>query len=151
MDRPLLNDKDVYPDDEALQQYLGGTKAIWDRFTAQLRTDFSGITLEWRYYTDGKAWLAKVVHKQKTICWVSVWERFFKITFYFMQKNDTDIAELQIDRRAKEHYLSHKGFGKLKPLSFEVKTGRTLKDVIIVMRYKGAPPSTPIDPGRRRV
>jgi hypothetical protein len=149
MDRPLLNDKDVYPDDEVLHQHLGGTKVLWDRFTTQLYNDFSGVTLEWRYYNDGKAWLAKVVQKKKTMCWVSVWERFFKVTFYFMEKNDKDIAELPIDRRAKERYLSHKGFGKLKPLTFEVKTKKALEDVMEAMRYKSTPPSGRVTTNRR--
>jgi hypothetical protein len=51
---------------------------------------------EQRHYNDGKAWLCKLAHKKKTVCWVSIWDKFFKTIFYFTAKNDRDIEALPI-------------------------------------------------------
>jgi len=136
MNELLLNDKNEYPDDNVLRRHLGKTKVIWDQFTSQVSALPGAMTMEWRYYNDGKSWLCKLVYKKKTMCWISIWDGFFKTTFYFMERNDKDIQALPIDKRWKESYLSHKGFGKLKPLTIEVKTKKALSNVLEVLKYK---------------
>ena len=32
MDKPCLNDKNEFPDDEVLSPYLGKVKTVWDSF-----------------------------------------------------------------------------------------------------------------------
>jgi hypothetical protein len=36
MDKPCLNDKDEFPDDEVLNRYLGKVKETWDSFNVYL-------------------------------------------------------------------------------------------------------------------
>lgn len=136
MDRPVLNDKNQFPDDEVLARHLGKAKPAWDTFAAHVADSFGQGALEWRYYNDGKAWLCKVVHKKKTVCWVSVWDKFFKTSFYFTAKSDKDIEALPITPELKASYLAHDPIGKLKPLAIEVKTKKALEDVFPVVRYK---------------
>ena len=57
---------------------LAGPSPAWDAFAAGVAARFGDASLEWRYDNDGNAWLGKVVRKKKTVCWVSVWDRFFK-------------------------------------------------------------------------
>lgn len=136
MERPLLNDKDVYPDEAVLAEHLGKAKGAWDAFTAGVAERFPDATLEWRYYHDGKAWLCKFTRKKKTVCWISVWDRFFKTTFYFTAKSDKDIAALPIAPELREAYRAHEGFGKLKPVTVEVKSRKALDDVFVIAGYK---------------
>jgi hypothetical protein len=136
MDRPLLNDKSEYPNDDVLLQYLGKGKSNWDTFVAQISSTFAAMTMEWNFYNDGKSWLCKLVYKKKTVCWISVWEKYFKTTFYFTDKNTQDIKRLEIDKNLKSAYLSNKSFGKLKPLTVDVKTKKALTDVFELIRYK---------------
>ena len=136
MEKPLLNNKDEYPSDEVLEKYLKDAKTIWDEFVKTVETKFPGVTMEWRYYNDGKAWLCKTVHKKKTICWISVWDGFFKASFYFTEKNDTDIQNLPILQPLKDSYIVVKSHGKLKPLTLEMHKKELLKDVIAIMDYK---------------
>ena len=42
MDKPLLNDKNEYPDDIVLEKYLGETKPYWDEITSWVTSQFSG-------------------------------------------------------------------------------------------------------------
>jgi hypothetical protein len=136
MERPLLNDKDRYPDDDVLAAHLGKAKPAWDTFAADVAAGFGQGALEWRYYNDGKAWLCKVVHKKKTVCWVSVWDKLFKTTFYFTAKSDADIAALPISVELKEGYRAHPSIGKLKPLTVQVKTKKALEPVSVLLKYK---------------
>ena len=136
MERPLLNDKNEYPDDDVLAKHLGRAKSAWDAFAAGVAAQFGDASLEWRYYNDGKAWLCKVVHKKKTVCWVSVWDRFFKTTFYFTAKSDRDMESLPIPSDVKDAYCAHESIGKLKPLTIEVRTKKALAVVFVLVKYK---------------
>lgn len=136
MERPLLNDEKEYPGDQVLARHLGKAKPAWDAFAAGVAERLDEASLEWRYYNDGKAWLCKVTRKKKTVCWASVWDKFFKTTFYFTAKCDKDIEALPIASDLKDAYLGHKGFGTLKPLAVKVKTKKDLEPVFVVAKYK---------------
>jgi hypothetical protein len=136
MDRPLLNDADQFPDDEVLAAHLGKAKPAWDAFAVEVEALLGRGAIEWRFYKDGGAWLCKVVHKKKTVCWASVWDRFFKVVFYFTAKNDADIAAMAIPDEIKQAYQDHAPIGKLKPLIVIVKTKKALDPIPLLVRYK---------------
>jgi hypothetical protein len=136
MEKPLLNDPGEFPDDAVLARYLGRAKAAWDSFAAGVGEALPDASLEWHYYNDGKAWLCKVTRKKKTVCWVSVWDKFFKTTFYFTAKNDLDIEGLPIASGLKDAYRAHKPIGALKPLTVEVKNKKALDAVFVLAKYK---------------
>lgn len=138
MQKPLMNDASEYPDDAVLARYLGKAKPAWDSFVSKLAKQLTGASLEWRYYNDGKAWLCKLTHKKKTVCWISVWEQSFKTSFYFTQKNDAAIEALAISAPLKQAYRAHESTGKLKPLVVHVKTKKALDDVFTILTYKSA-------------
>jgi hypothetical protein len=138
MDRPLLNDRNEYPDDDVLAKHLGKAKPAWDAFAAGVAAEFGAAALEWRYYNDGNAWLCKVVHRKKTVCWVSIWARYFRTTFYFTAKNDKDIEALPVAPDLKDAYRAHAPIGKLKPLTVEVRTRKALQDVFVFVKYKSS-------------
>jgi len=83
MEKPILNDPSVYPDDAELARHLGRAKTAWDALVEEVGKNPSLELVDWKYYRDGKAWLSRVVQKKKTLCWISVWPKCFKVTFYF--------------------------------------------------------------------
>jgi hypothetical protein len=121
MDIPCLNDKNIYPDDEVLTRYLGRAKNAWDSFMDLLKTDYPLLSTEWRYYNDGKRWLFKTTQKTKTICWISVWEKFFRITFYFGNKAEETIKKSALDEKLKAQFLNYGGKLKIRPITIIVK------------------------------
>ncbi|KAB2878627.1 DUF3788 family protein [bacterium] len=136
MNKHLLNDSNEFPDDKILLKHLDKSKVLWDELTSTVSSNFPPTTLEWKYYKDGGSWLGKLVQKKKTVCWISVWDKFFKVSFYFTEKNDKDIKNMKIDQSLKDAYFAHKPIGKLKPLTVEVKTKKALKDVCELISYK---------------
>jgi hypothetical protein len=136
LDRPLLNDPDEPPDDQLLSRHLGSAKAAWDEYVINVPAVVDGAEMSWRYYLDGKAWLCKVARKGRTICWISVWPDAFKATFYFGEKADADIQQLDIDVSLRQAFASSTRVGKLRPLQVEIRDGTHLADLYTLMRYK---------------
>ncbi len=137
MDRSPLNDRNEYPDDAVLSGHLGRAKAAWDAFTARVASGFPGMSMEWRYYNDGKSWLCKVVFRKKTVCWISAWSGFFKVTFYFSDKIAKGIDGLDIDPALKQDFRSGDRTGKLMPLRVTIRTKKSLADVFRLVQCRG--------------
>ncbi len=136
MEKPLLNDQYEYPDETVLLKYLGDQKSTWDKFMSLVSSQFPAMSFEWRYYNDGKAWLCKLTCKKKTVCWISVWDHFFKLGFYFTDKTGANIGTLAIDPRLKENYLNSPYSGKLRALTIEVQSDEILESAMILIDYK---------------
>ena len=122
MDQPCLIDATEYPDDRVLSRCLGNAKGAWDAFTTFLKSDYPSLSLEWRYYNDGKSWLCKIVKKSKTICWLSVYRGKFKTSFYFPNRAEDLIAGSSIRKKYKEQFVNAKSYGKTRALTVDVRT-----------------------------
>ena len=133
---PVLRDDKVYPDTKILTQHLGKAINAWDSFINLLKTDYPLITTEWRYYNDGKSWLFKVTKKAKTVCWVSVWDKHFKVTFYFNSKAKEAVKESLLDEEIKKQWLRNGTKGKFNPITIEVRNKTDLKTIKILIGVK---------------
>lgn len=138
MERPCLNNQNEFPDDSILLRYLGNVKSVWDEFAALLKQDYPSITGEWRFYNDGQSWLFKVTRKQGTVCWVSIWDGFFKTTFYFGDKASDLIAASALDQTYKTQFTDGQHYGKIRGVTVEVKTLTDLEAVreLIAVKLK---------------
>jgi hypothetical protein len=87
----------------------------WKTFTELLKSAYPLFSPEWSYYNDGKSWLFKVHKKAKTVCWVSVWEKYFKVTFYFNDKAQELIKNSSLPKIYKAGYLRPEKRGKPGP------------------------------------
>jgi hypothetical protein len=136
MDKPCLNNKDEYPDDDVLSRHLGGAKCAWDSFFAFLKEDHPSFATEWRYYNDGKSWLCKVIQKKKTVCWVSVWDRLFKTTFYFPDRAEELIATSELAREYVDQFVHGKKYGKIRGVTVAIQKSADLKATKILIGIK---------------
>lgn len=132
----LLRDAGIFPSGKILEEALGEKFNILVSFLKTITNNEYALTLEWRYYNDGKAWLGKVVHKKKIIFWLSVWEGFFKTSFFFTEKHLEAIAELDISETIKDEFAKAKTIGKLIPMIFDVNEENQLDDLLTVVQFK---------------
>ena len=105
----LLRDVNVVPTEEIIAEGLGKVNAVYQQFIAGLKEN--GISLmDWRYYNDGKAWLSKGeykwvttrgTNKVKPIFWLSIWRGFFKVSFFFSEKNRDKLLALPVSQEVK--------------------------------------------------
>ncbi len=132
-----LKDPEIFPSDEILRKALGQNvfSAYQELFETLSQAEF-GLSHEWRYYNDGKAWLCKVSDRKKTIFWLSVWETFFKISFYFTEKTRTGISELNISNDEIRRFDQVVPIGKLIPLTLEIQNKVQLGDLLKIVEYK---------------
>ncbi|HQH66617.1 MAG TPA: DUF3788 family protein [Clostridia bacterium] len=137
METQLLRDSEIFPSAEVLKETLGND--IYDVFKSFMDTVTGaeyGLTHEWNYYNDGKSWLCKVSNKKKTTFWLSVWEGYFQIGFFFTEKHLEGIAELDIAESIKEDFCKAKPIGKLLPMIFKISRKEQLDDLQKVMAFK---------------
>jgi hypothetical protein len=136
MDKPILSDEKIYPDDKVLTQHLGKTKNVWDSFLEMLKDDYPFVSVEWRYYNDGKSWLCKAMKKTKTFCWISVWKQFFKVTFYFNAKAEETIKNSALDDKIKIPWLKNEANSRFRPITIEVKKKTDLKTIKVLLELR---------------
>ena len=134
MENQLLRDPSVKPDNAVLEAALGKNYPRFMEFTEKL----SGMNLvpEWHYYRDGKSWLGKVLFKKKNLCWLSVWDTGFKMTFYFSEKTMQGMYDLDIDENIKKAAAETEATGKLRPVKLSIRNGKMLKDAMKILDYK---------------
>ena len=117
----LLRNPDIAPTSEVIAAGLGAANSAYARFIEGLSDH--DINLEWRYYADGKAWLAKGQHiwigvrggqKEVTAFWLSIWEGFFKAVIYIPEKARMDALQLPLNEEVRQMIADAKQMGKLK-------------------------------------
>jgi len=130
----LLREPNLQPTKEVLKTALGGSYPLFDELMGILAT--VNVVPEWNYYRDGKAWLCKAIYRKKTVFWLSVWDEYYKVAFYFTAKNCNGISDLDIDENIKEDFNERKSVGKFIPLVIIVTEKEQIEDVIKVINYK---------------
>lgn len=137
METQLLRDQQIFPTKPLLKNVLGDS--CYDAFEELITTiegDKYALDIEWKYYNDGKAWLCKASYKKRTVFWLSVWDKYFKMTFYFTEKKSPGIAELDIDPNLKEEFSRTKPTGRLIPLTLRIIGKEQIRDVLRIIDYK---------------
>jgi hypothetical protein len=116
----LINENEI-PTEEIILSHLGRTKNLWKSLFAYIHKDHPDFNEEWRYYRDGKSWLLKVTRKKKTVCWISVLSKKFKMTFYFTDRAEPAIMESRISDELKQQFISGKHYNKIRGLTITFK------------------------------
>ena len=141
----LLRTPDIRPSKDVLAKALGEANNAYVKFMNELtRYD---IQLVWRYYKDGKAWLAQGLYawtgvrggqNETTLFWLSIWDGFFKVTIFVPQKYHPDLLALELDQEVRQMISESKQMGKLKyfPLVFEISTDVLFDDLFILLQYR---------------
>ena len=132
----LLKDENIFPSDEVLSDTLGITFPVFQEFIKKIESDEFKLGKQWIYYHDGKSWFCKIQFKKKTILWLTVWDKYFKIILYFAEKSDQDIKALEISEEIKNKFMEIKRMGKIKPIVIDIKNRDSLHDVYKLITYK---------------
>jgi len=146
-EKQLLRDQIIEPTDEIIADGLGAANDVYVKFIEELKE--YGITLmDWRFYNDGKAWLSKGeykwttprgANKVKPIFWLSIWEGFFRISFFFSTSVKDELQNLPISQETKEIIENAKPMGKTMrfiPVVMDIKTDQQLSDVYAIAQFR---------------
>jgi hypothetical protein len=135
MEVQLLSEQEIFPSKELLKNVLGKVYEVLEDLEIQLSQEEFVMTFDWHYYKDSKGWLSKVCYKKKTIFWLSVWEGFFKASFFFLERHLEGIAALNIDENS---FVIEKEWGKMIPLIFKINNQKQLSDLLKMIKFKKA-------------
>ncbi|MDY0254403.1 MAG: DUF3788 family protein [Tenuifilaceae bacterium] len=119
-----------------LSESLGSLYEVYDDLIDRISSPDYGLVASWRYYKDGKSWLCKVTYGGKTVFWLSVWQSFFKMSFYFTSKSSQGVGQLSIDESIKSCLSQSKPTGKLVPLVLDIRSSEQIADVLEIVKYK---------------
>ncbi|MDD3338074.1 MAG: DUF3788 family protein [Lachnospiraceae bacterium] len=143
----LLRDANIEPTVGMIADGLGATNTVYEKFIEELK-EYNISLMNWRYYNDGKAWLSKGeykwttargANKVKPVFWLSIWEGFFKVSFFFSEKIRTELLSLPISSDAKEIIKNTEATGKtMKSISiiFDITDKCQLNDVYVLAEFR---------------
>lgn len=144
--KQLLRDPDVQLTDQVFTEALGEATAAYRKFVSELPGQ--DMELEWRYYTDGKAWLGKGLYKwtgtrggqkEMTVFWMSIWDGFFKVSVFFPEKSRADVLALPLGDDAMQMIADSKLMGKTQkffPVVFNLRSDEWFEAVFAIAEYK---------------
>ena len=134
MIKELLKDPNTKLTDEFLSAALGNSYTAWKILNGKLPS--YDIVLEWRHYRDG-GWLAKVIHKKKTVFWGAASEGFFIVSFSFAEKPHlrAGVQELDISDDVKNSIVNSPK-GKSFSITINVDNENQLSDIYALIDYK---------------
>lgn len=134
MEKPLLNNPGELPTENVLKTVLGSAYGAYSELMERIaEMDFEPI---WNYYKDGGAWLCKVQFKKKTVFWLSIWDGYFRVVFYFTEKTVEGLIPLPIDSSFFVQIREVKRVGQFIPLGSSVQTLEQLDDLLVIADYK---------------
>ena len=143
----LLRDPDITPTSAVIATGLGNSYDTYAKFIKDLG-EYDISLMEWRYYNDGKSWLSKGeykwttsrgTNKVKPIFWLSIWDGFFKVSFFFGAEIREELYDLLISDNAKEIIINAKPMGKTMryvPIIFDVTSKDQLNDIYILSEFR---------------
>jgi len=146
-EQQLLRDPNIEPTSAVIAEGLGEAYETYSIFISEL-VNYGIVLMDWRFYNDGKAWLSKGeykwttprgTNKVKTIFWLSIWEGFFRISFFFSTSVQAELQDLPVSQETKELIKNAKPMGKTMlylPLIMDIKTSQQLDDVYNIAQFR---------------
>lgn len=130
MEKLVLTDSNIYPDSDVIKEALDKHYELYESFMEAAKQ--KGLSTEWRYYNDSKSWLCKIVNKKRTVCWLSIWDTGFKVSFYFTEKTIEGVNVL----KTKTQFEHAKPVGILFPVILNIDSIEKLHDSVKILEYK---------------
>ena len=144
----LLRNPDFVPTGEGIADGLGKAYKTYTKLVAGLEENYGITLMDWRFYNDAKAWLSKGEYKWTTprgaekvkpIFWLSIWEGFFKVSFYFSANLQDELLSLPISEEVKDIIANTKPMGKTMrsiPIVMDIESDRQLSDVYAIAEFR---------------
>lgn len=142
----LLRDPAIEPTTEVLSKALGESSDAYVKFLSKLTGH--DVELMWRYYTDGKAWLGKGLHKwtgarggrkEMTVFWLSIWEGFFKVTVFVPEKHRAELQKLPLPSDVTQMIADAEQMGerlRFFPVVFDMHSDEMIGALFEILNFK---------------
>lgn len=136
MEAVILSDINVFPTDELIFSLIGEKKVLWQELMKLISENYEGSAGEWNYYNDGKSWLFKMVMKKKTLFWIGLTEKTFRVTFWFSDKAENLINTSNLQENLKSEFATSKKYGAVRAVSIIMNEKSDVDNVITLTAIK---------------
>jgi hypothetical protein len=130
MEKLVLSDPSVFPDNDLIFGIIGSKKALWQKLLDGVHESYPDAIEQWNYYRDGKNWLFRMIRKKKTLFWIGVLEETFRITFYFGDKAEPLIEYSSLPQQMKQEFKTSKRFGHFRAISLKVEQDEDIENAL---------------------
>ena len=141
--KPLFTDKNIEPTRDGIKTVLKDSYTVFAELSEILTSEKYSLTMNFNFHhdiidKDTSGWYFRVVHKKKTIFWLSFCEGYFVITFFFLTRHLEDIAN--IDATVDSFTVGKEFWRDPKviyvPLTFEIHSEAQLEDLLKIVEYR---------------
>ncbi len=136
MEPIIFTDPAVTPNEDLVFAGIGDHSNHWKKIEEYLSGHHTDITQVWRYYNDGKCWLFRYLKKGKTVCWISVLEKTFRVGFWLSDKAIPLIEQSDLPESVKEDFRNARITKIGRGLSVLISGPGDVENVIILMELK---------------
>ena len=136
MEPMVLVDPKQFPDDDVVFAHLGARRALWEALFEHIHAQHPDFSGQWRYYKDGKSWLMNVSRKKKTVFWLSVLERGFRITCYFTDRAAGAVRASTLSDDLKAQFIGGRRVGRLAGITITFTKKRDVEDAKTLIALK---------------
>lgn len=136
MDPLVLTDKSAIPTNDLIFSIIGDKSALWQKLMTDIHTKYPDTEEIWKYYSDGKSWLFRMIRKKKTLFWIGVLRDTFRITFYFGDKAESAIETSDIPQNMKEEFKTTRRYGKIRGITIRVESKTDIENTLKLVAIK---------------
>ena len=129
-------DKSIEPNEDTLLEVLGDTAQYWQKLEQYLNDEYGDIDEEWKYYYEKYGWFLQIVRKKKTLFWLTPYEAYFRITFWFGDKAVEKIENSALPIEIKEKIRNAQEYQIGRSLPIDVKQSKDLQIVFRLLEIK---------------
>ena len=119
-----------------IYSHIGRHRTQWEALFRFIHAEHPDFVETWRYYNDGKSWLLNISRKKKTVFWLSLTGRTFRITAYFTDKAADAIRASALSAELKRPFLREAGPGRLRGITITFKTKRDVEEAKALVALK---------------
>jgi hypothetical protein len=130
MEKPVLSDPSVFPDQDLLFGIIGTNEVHWQKLMAKVHARYPDAVEQWNYYKDGKNWLFRMMRRKKTLFWIGVLAETFRITFYFGDKAEPLIEASSLPLVLKQGFKTSKRYGHIRAISLRVERDEDIENAL---------------------
>jgi len=136
MSQPNFTDPSIQPDEQRICSVIGDKQVYWKELMQDLSETYPDVSLEWKYYRDAKSWLLPVAVKKKNLCWITIAEGTFRVSFWFGNKAGGFVENSDLPESIKEEYRKAKQNKMGRGILIPVKGPTDVKKVMKLLEFK---------------
>jgi hypothetical protein len=136
METIVLNDSAIILTDAIISEHIGKSMSYWRSLFEFIHAQYPNLSETWKYYRDGKRWLLKVTNKSKTVFWLGLIDKSFRVSFYFKNRDEPLLMGSLVSDDLKEQFKNNKVINTIRPVSVYVKNKKDIENIKLLIETK---------------